>query len=146
VAAAADHYAEFIPTITRSEAGPPSEGMDTVTLQLSLPILTFETRYGIRVSPTSVDMLGYDGDLKGSRLRWDVAPLPARGPGLSRLVLRTQQSLDRASLLLRQLYKLEPLFEHGVNLGLQLVMLRSIKGQAERALATRPDSTLIPPP
>ena len=52
------------------------------------------------------------------------------------LVLRTQQSLDRASLGLRQLYKLEPLFEHGVTLGLQLVLLRSVKAQAERTLAS----------
>lgn len=133
----ASRYSEFVPTISSSSEMPPIDGVPTVSLQLSLPLVSFETRYGIRATPSSVDMLGYDGDLRGSRQRWDVVPIQGRGlTAQTRLVLRTQQSLDRVSLALRQLYKLEPLFEHGVTLGLQLVLLRSVKAQAERTLAS----------
>lgn len=133
----AARYSEFVPTISSSSEMAPVDGVPTVSLQLSLPLISFETRYGIRATPSSVDMLGYDGDLKDSRQRWDMAPIHGRGmTAQTRLVLRTQQSLDRASLGLRQLYKLEPLFEHGVTLGLQLVLLRSVKAQAERTLAS----------
>lgn len=133
----ASRYSEFVPTISSSSEMPPIDGVPTVSLQLSLPLVSFETRYGIRATPSSVDMLGYDGDLRGSRQRWDVVPIQGRGmTAQTRLVLRTQQSLDRVSLALRQLYKLEPLFEHGVTLGLQLVLLRSVKTQAERTLAS----------
>jgi hypothetical protein len=137
VASQSARWAEFVPTITHSRPAEPIDGIPTVFLQFTLPLVSFDTRYGVRASLASVDMLGYEGDLKGTRLRWDVAPFHARGVAAqARLVLRTQQSLEHASLVLRQLYKLEPIFEHGVTLGLQLVLLRSVKRQAERTLAS----------
>ena len=50
---------------------------------------------------------------------------------MSRVVLRAEQHYDRASLIIRQLYKVEPLFEYGVNVGLSLVLLQAILAQAE---------------
>lgn len=55
---------------------------------------------------------------------------------LSKLILRGQQQLDRASLVLRQLYRIEPLMEYGVNLSLYLVLLQSVRSQAERSQPT----------
>jgi hypothetical protein len=35
-------------------------------------------------------------------------------------------------VVVRELYKLEPLFQYGIDVGLQLVILRGIKQQAEQ--------------
>jgi hypothetical protein len=48
------------------------------------------------------------------------------------MVFRSSVAYDRASLLIRQLYKLEPLFEYGVNVGLSLVYLRGLSDQTRR--------------
>jgi hypothetical protein len=45
-------------------------------------------------------------------------------------------------MLLRQLYKLEPLFEYGITVGLTLVVFQSVKQQAER---TAPAVVAAPP-
>jgi hypothetical protein len=61
-------------------------------------------------------------------MRWDVvdgAP--------NQLVLRTHQAYERGNLILRQLYRLEPLFEHGVSIGLALVMIDGVRARAEAA-------------
>lgn len=68
-----------------------------------------------------------------------VQPPPATAgppPASSKLILRGQQQLDRASLVLRQLYRIEPLMEYGVNLSLYLVLLQSVRGLAERSQPT----------
>ena len=39
-------------------------------------------------------------------------------------------------MVIRQLYKLEPFFEYGVNVGMQLVVLRGLKTKAEQLVAT----------
>jgi hypothetical protein len=137
-------WSKFIPIITESREIEPVDDVKTVSLKLSLPLplLSFTTRYGVRVSPSSVDMLGFEGDLRGSRWRFDVSELPApfgaapgqnfsSGKARTQVVLRAQQSLDRANLLLRKLYQLEPLFEYGINLGLQFLLLRSVEAYAE---------------
>jgi hypothetical protein len=101
--------------------------------------LSWRTRYLVRALPSSVDMLGTGGDLAGSRLRFDVSALrPAPGPShaaTSQIVLRASQQYDKGSLLVRQLYKLEPLFEYGVNVGLQLMLLRGLRQHAEQTTA-----------
>ena len=74
-------------------------------------------------------------DLRGARMRWDV--MPGRGAE-SQVVLRSSQQFDRASLIIRQLYKLEPLFEYGINVGLQLVFLRGVKTRAEQQSTQAP--------
>lgn len=101
-----------------------------VDLVQSLPLLNFHTLFGARSSGSSVDMYGVEGDLRGARMRWDV--MPGRG-ATSQVVLRSSQQFDRASLVIRQLYKLEPLFEYGINVGLQLVILLGVKNKAEQA-------------
>ena len=47
-----------------------------------------------------------------------------------------QRKGHRASLVLRQLYRIEPLMEYGVNLSLYLVLLQSVRGLAERSQPT----------
>ncbi|HNG00004.1 MAG TPA: hypothetical protein PK493_22090, partial [Pseudomonadota bacterium] len=75
------------------------------------------------------DMLGFSGDLRGARMRIDLRLSPTQK---TLMVFRSSVAYDRASLLIRQLYKLEPLFEYGVNVGLSLVYLRGLSDQTRR--------------
>ena len=50
----------------------------------------------------------------------------------SEIVLRAMVDYDHGSVVVRELYKLEPLFQYGIDVGLQLVILRGIKQQAEQ--------------
>lgn len=126
-------WSAFVPTITRSESSGQQDDIARYELEQSLPLLSFRTGYGTRVSAanqsTSIDMMGLSGDLKGSRMRWDVTPGRSMA---SQVVLRSSVQFDRGSLVMRQLYKTEPLMEYGVNVGLQLVILRGLKLRAEQ--------------
>jgi hypothetical protein len=128
-------WSQFIPTITKSGDSGERDEIPLVDLEQSLPLLSFRTTYGTRVFGSAVDMLGINGDLRGSRMRFEA--LAGRGVP-SQIVMRSSQQFDRASLVIRQLYKLEPLFEYGVNVGMQLVMLRGLKSKAEQLLAVAP--------
>lgn len=131
-------WSGFMPTISRSSQNPDSgDGMIEYDLEQALPLLSFRTSYGARALATpaggTFDMIGIAGDLKGSRMRWDVTA----GHGApSQVVLRSSQQFDRGSIVMRQIYKTEPLFEYGVNVGLQLVLLRGVKQRAEQRHAT----------
>lgn len=126
-------WSQFIPTITKSADGGQRDDIALVDMEQSLPLLSFHTVYGARVSGHTVDMMGLSGDLRGARMRWEV--LPGRG-AVSQIVIRSSQQLDKGSMVIRQLYKLEPFFEYGVNVGMQLVVLRGLKTKAEQLVAT----------
>lgn len=130
-------WSSFIPTITHSEDSGQHDELPVVDLEQSLPLISFRTTYGERISANAVDMMGLSGDLRGGRMR--IEALAGRGAP-SQIVMRSSQQFDRASLVIRQLYKLEPLFEYGINIGLQLVVLRGLKGKAEQLLAIAPSS------
>ena len=77
-------------------------------------------------------MFGLDGDLPRARMRWDVRPTTSDGQPQSEVVLRAMVDYDHGSVVVRELYKLEPLFQYGIDVGLQLVILRGVKQQAEQ--------------
>ena len=138
----ADSWKEFIPSITQSAGGGSQDSFNMIEIEQSLPLLSFRTTYGARIQGRTVDMMGLSGDLKGARMRWDL--LPTRSGG-TQIVLRSSQQYDRASLVMRQLYKLEPLMEYGVNVGMQLVILDAIRTRAERTSGRiRPSVALGP--
>jgi len=136
VAGKPEQWSQFIPTISQSVDAGTQDGIRVVQMEQSLPLLSFKTEYGMRTSASAVDLMGLSGDLRGARLRWDIGQTQQ---GRTQLVLRASQTLDQASLVLRQLYRLEPLFEYGINVGLDLLLLNSIKTKAEqpRTLASR---------
>ena len=125
-------WSQFIPTITKSADGGQRDDIALVDMEQSLPLLSFHTVYGARVFGHTVDMMGLSGDLRGARMRWEVGP--GRG-AVSQIVIRSSQQFDKGSMVIRQLYKLEPFFEYGVNVGMQLVMLRGLKTKAEQLVA-----------
>lgn len=130
-------WSHFIPTITKSADRGARDDLTLVDLEQSLPLIGFRSLYGVRVTGNAVDMMGVEGDMRGARMRFEAVA----GRGVpTQIVMRSSQQFDRASLVIRQLYKLEPFFEYGVNLGLQLVVLRGIKNKAEQFLAVAPNA------
>lgn len=123
-------WQNLVPVVTRSTQTSAVDGQGDkrpeVTLELSLPLLSFTSRFVVRTHGYSVDLLAIGGELRGMRLRWDVQP-----GSPSHLILRSQKSLAQASLALRQLFAVEPLFEQGISLGLDLVFLNSLRARAE---------------
>lgn len=137
-----EDWKNYIPSITQSIGAGAQDALSMVDIEQSLPLLSFRTTYGARVQGRTMDMMGLSGDLKGARMRWDL--LPTRTGG-TQIVLRSSLQYDRASLIVRQLYKLEPLMEYGINVGMQLVILEAIRARAEAASGRpRPALTIGP--
>jgi hypothetical protein len=126
VAADPTRWSRFVPTMSRST---PLAG-DAVEIEQSLPLMSWTTRWALRRAAASIDMIGLDGDLRGAHLRCDVTDEAGRA---RQLVLRAQADFQQGSLLLRQVYKLEPFLEHGFDVSLNLLLLQSLRHEAERA-------------
>jgi hypothetical protein len=125
-------WSSFVPTISKSSAVASRQGLPTVEMEQNLPLMSWTTTWGVFANATAVDMFGLDGDLARGRMRWDVRPLQNAGASLSEVVLRATVDYDRGSVVVRELYKMEPLFQYGIDVGLQLVILRGVKQQAEQ--------------
>lgn len=125
-AAHPERWKEFVPSISRAFERPPRDGLPAAEIEQSLPLMSWATTFGVQRSPNAVDLFGLEGDLRGGRLRWDVQT--GRD---THFILRSRLSFDRSSMIMRQLFKIEPLFEYGVNVGLSLVIMRAIRVRAE---------------
>jgi hypothetical protein len=125
-------WAHFVPTISKSAPLGSRQGLPAVELEQSLPLMTWATTWGVFANATAVDLFGLDGDLTRARLRWDVRPLTNAGALHSEVVLRAMVNYDQGSVVVRELYKLEPLFQYGIDVGMVLVILRGVKAQAEQ--------------
>jgi hypothetical protein len=128
VAADPSRWSTFVPTVKRSTPLASADGA-TVEIEQSLPLMNWTTRWACRQATDSVDFVGLDGDLRGAHLSWNVA----RGPeGASQLILRAAADFQRGSLLLREVYKLEPYLEYGFDVALNLLLLQSLRHRAEQ--------------
>jgi hypothetical protein len=132
VAANTAGWSKFVPTISKSIALGQRQGLPATELEQSLPLMSWATTWGVFANGSAADMFGLDGDLTRARMRWDVRPLANAGAMQSEIVLRAMVDYDHGSVVVRELYKLEPLFQYGIDVGLQLVILRGIKQQAEQ--------------
>jgi hypothetical protein len=126
-AAHPEKWKEFVPSISRAHAVARKDGLPSAEVEQSLPFMSWTTTFGVQRSANAVDLFGVEGDLRGGRLRWDVQT----GHG-TQLILRSRLSFDRSNVIMRQLFKIEPLFEYGVNVGMSLVIMRAVKVKAER--------------
>ena len=107
------------------------DGVPVVEVEQSIPLMSWTTYFGTRPSGGGVDLFGLEGDLRGARLRFDMRPDGA----VHQLILRAQLAYDRSSMVMRELFKIEPLFEDGVNVGLSYVIMRGVKVAAEKRSA-----------
>ncbi len=128
------HWANFMPTIHRSTPLGNVQGMSGVELEQSLPLMSWTSTFAYKSEPGAVDLFGVSGDLHGTRFRWDVR---ARDATHSELVLRAIQHYEQGSMVVHELYKLEPLFEYGVDVGLGLVQLQAVRARAEQLTTSR---------
>src|SRR4030095_114270 len=119
-------WSQFVQTVARSTPLGVRDGMQAVEIEQSLPLISFTTSFAWRTDARSTDLFALSGDLRGGRLRFDVTPRS----GSSEVVLRAQLAYDRGSLGVRQVYKLEPFFELGINVGLGLVLLQAVEQRA----------------
>jgi hypothetical protein len=127
VATSLTAWPRYVPTIDEANALGTRRGLPATQLVQSLPLMSWETTWGQSATPGAIDLFGLDGDLKDGRMRFDIRALPAGG---AEIVMRAAQNFAHGSVVLDQLYKLEPLFEYGVDVGLDLVILRGIETRA----------------
>jgi hypothetical protein len=120
-------WSSFVPTMKRSSLVHDADG-DVVEIEQSLPLMSWTTKWAYRRLQSSVDLVGLDGDLRGAHLRWDVT----EEAGHSQLILRSKADFQNGSLLLREVYKLEPYLEYGFDVALNLLLLQSLRHRAEQ--------------
>jgi hypothetical protein len=121
-------WSKFVPGVDGSQEVSRSAGQIAYTLDFSVPLVTWSTRYAMRVADTVVEGAGTDGDLRGAHFRWDLTP---RGPAEVLVVFRVNQRLTQGSVLFRKLIEHDHSLEHGLNVAFNLVYLRAIRGKAE---------------
>ncbi len=127
VAADPSRWSSFVPTMKRSTQLAATDG-DAVEIEQSLPLMNWTTKWAYRRDATSVDLVGFDGDLRGAHLKWNVASGAA---GASELILRAAADFQNGSMLLREVYALEPYLEYGFDVALNLLLLQSLRRHAE---------------
>lgn len=130
IAGEPSRWSQFVPTIKRST---PLGSEERVEIEQSLPLVTFTSELGVRATADAADLFALSGDLRGGRLRFDTRPRE----GGSELILRSTMKYDEGSTIVRQLYKIEPFFEYGIDVALGLVLVDAIKHRAEDQSAER---------
>jgi hypothetical protein len=121
-------YARFIPGVDQS-AEHARQGVEvTYSMEMSIPIVTWATRYVMRLEHHGAEGAGVEGDLRGAHFRWD---LSAKGPAETEVVYRAQQPLGRSSVIVRKLLQVSPTLERGLNVAFALITLRATRGRAE---------------
>ncbi len=128
-------WKSFIPSLDKTiHLDPNRDGNAGVEIEQSIPLMTWSTKFRYRTGGNALDMLGEEGDLRNARLRWDAMPW---SNGRTELVLRASESFEHGSVVLQTIYKIEPLFKYGVNVGLGLVLLKGITSRAEQLAPQR---------
>jgi hypothetical protein len=120
-------WPRYVPTIDRAVSVGNVRGLPAVQLVQALPLMSWDTTLGVATTAGAIDLFGLAGDLAGGRMRFDVRALPSGG---SEIVMRTVANFARGSIVVDRLYKLEPLFEYGVDVGLEMVLLRGLETRA----------------
>jgi hypothetical protein len=129
VAGAPSRWSTFVPTMRRSTAVGGSGDFPVVEIQQSLPLMSWTSRWAYRQDRSSVELLALDGDLRGGHLHWDVS---RDRQGRSLLILRAMADFQKGSVLLREVYKLEPYLEFGFDVAMNLLLLQSVRHRAEQ--------------
>ena len=137
VASAPSRWAEFVPTMKRSTMVGAGDSR-AVEIEQSLPLMNWTTRWAFRLDRSSVDLMALEGDLRHGHLHWDVGQDRA---GHALVVLRAMADFQNGSLLLREVYKLEPYLEFGFDVAMNQMLLRSVRYRAEQLSSASSSAT-----
>lgn len=122
-------WSSFVPTMRHTSVSGAG-----VEIEQSLPLMSWDTKWAYRRDGGAVDLVGVDGDLRGAHMRWNAL---VDGAGRTELVLRAMADFQNGSMLLREVYRLEPYLEYGFDVALNLLLLQSLRHHAEAAAAAR---------
>jgi hypothetical protein len=130
VVRAPETWPEFMPQVTSCKVLSTAPNEKVYQMSVDGVLLSIDTRYRMQLIDDGADSLGIEGDLKDSRLRWD---LSRDGDG-TMAVYRANHHVAGSGLLLRALIGFEPLFEHGVNVGVGVIAVQAVARRAMAAL------------
>jgi hypothetical protein len=121
-------YVKFVPGIDESYERSRDAGTVEYRVTLSVPLVSWNTVYTMRIGPSQVEGIAVSGDLRGAHFQWD---LSKRGPKETLVVYRVNEPLAQSSIILRKLFSSQPSLEHGLGVAFSLVYVRAMRGRAE---------------
>jgi hypothetical protein len=121
-------YAAFMPGVDRSDEHSRAGAELSYSMEVSIPIVTWATRYAMRLERHGAEGAGIEGDLRGARFRWDLAE---KGTAETEVVYRLRQPLAQSSFLIKKLFQVDPTLDRGLNVAFALITLRAVRGRAE---------------
>jgi hypothetical protein len=121
-------YKRFIPGVDNSFEKQRGAGTLTYEMEMSVPLVSWDTTFALRFVPNTIEGMGIDGDLRGAHFEWNLVP---RGGKETLVIYRLAQPLAQGSILVRKLFQFEPSLETGLNVAFGLVYVRAMRGRAE---------------
>jgi ribosome-associated toxin RatA of RatAB toxin-antitoxin module len=122
------HYPDYMSNIDSCDILERSDGRIVYQMEIDSPIFDIEGRMEQRTEGGALRIHCTEGDLRGGNWGWEFHAL---GQG-SAAVYYGYTNMARANWVLRQLVHREPFFDHGLNVGSKLIMVRAVKGRAEQ--------------
>jgi hypothetical protein len=121
-------WAKFIPGVDESNERSRSQGNIEYRSVMSVPLVSWDTVYQMRVAPSQIEGMAVQGDLRGAHFMWN---LTERGPKETLAIYRVNEPLSQSSLILRKLFSAQPSLEHGIGVAFGLVWVRAMRAKAE---------------
>jgi hypothetical protein len=121
-------WSKFIHGVDESYERSRSEGVIEYRSVMSVPLVSWDTVYQMRVAPAQMEGMGMQGDLRGAHYQWD---LVNRGPKETLTIYRVKEPLAQSSIILRKLFQSAPSLEQGLGVAFGLVYVRAMRGKAE---------------
>jgi len=121
-------YPDFVSNVDSCDVVERSEERTVYDMEIDSPIFDLDGRMELsRRADGSLRVSCTEGDLSGARWGWEFRPM---GSGSAAAYFGITD-MARANIVLRRLIAKEPFFDHGLNVGAKLIMLRAIKERAE---------------
>ncbi len=121
-------WSKFVPGVDESYERSRQEGVIEYRTVMSVPLVSWDTVYSLRVAANQLEGIGQSGDLRGAHYQWD---LVKRGPKETLAIYRVNEPLAASSIILRRLFASQPSLEHGLGVAFALVYLRAMRARAE---------------
>ena len=130
VIADVEKYPKFLRTVVDIDIKTVKKGITTFEWELDVPFFNLTgTRQQRGKRPSTIDVRGRTGHMKGSRERWELYPID----GGKRTLAAFYRALDveTGGILIKTMIDLEPSMEQGLNLSTSFVHLRGLRSHIE---------------